>query len=41
MIRLTDHPDMTIIVDWGIKQQNKQRFGMFDKCEQTINGYFG
>ena len=24
MVRLTDHLDMTIVVDWAVKPQNKQ-----------------
>ena len=25
LARWTDHPDMTIAVDWDVKQQNKQK----------------
>ena len=32
MVRLTDHLDMTLAVDWGVKQQTKQT-----KCMYGVN----
>ena len=30
---------MTIVVDWGVKHQNKQNYGLFRLCELISSDY--
>ena len=43
VVRLTDHPDMTISVDWDIKNQTKKETGhahfLFQCTQQKCNCY--
>ena len=36
MVRLIDHLDMTIVVDWDIKQQNKQKLFLLEYLEAIL-----